>query len=143
MKFWDTSAIVPLCVHEPHSTIVKKLLTGDDGIIVWWGTRIECLSALTRRAKSRDMTASDERAARRVLNTLTQAWAEIQPNEPLRYRTERLLAVHALPATIALQLAAALQWSGGSTTDQGIVTFDNRLREAAHREGFIVLPEEV
>lgn len=143
MKFWDTSAIVPLCVHEPHSTTVKKLLTADKSIIVWWGTRIECLCALTRHAKSPDLTASDARAARRVLNTLTQAWAEIQPNEPLRYRTERLLAVHALPATIALQLAAALQWSGGSTTDQGIVTFDNRLREAAHREGFIVLPEEV
>jgi hypothetical protein len=32
-------------------------------------------------------------------------------------------------------------WSRGATTDHGLVSFDERLRDAAHREGFRVLPD--
>ncbi len=143
MKFWDTSAIIPLCVHEPNSTIVRELLTADTCLIVWWGTRIECSSALAQQTKTEDLTAAGEHAARRVLNVLAQVWAEIQPHEALRRRAERLLAVHALATTDALQLAAALQWCQGATDNRGFVSFNNSLRQAAHREGFTVLPEVV
>ena len=143
MKFWDTSAIVPLCVHELTSTAARELLTSDTCIIVWWGARIECSSALARQAKTGDMAAGGEHAARRILSILAQAWAEIQPHEALRRRAERLLAVHDLATTDALQLAAALQWCQGSTTNQDFVSFDTSLRQAAHREGFTVLPEVV
>jgi hypothetical protein len=39
-----------------------------------------------------------------------------------------------------LQLAAALVWCGGQTRGAEVVSFDSRLREAALREGFGVLP---
>lgn len=143
MNFWDTSAIVPLCVQEPTSALVKAVLIGDEAMVVWWGTRTECLSALVRQVREGNLTPLDERNARYVLHTLAQSWVEIQPSEALRGTAERLVAVHPLRAADALQLAAALLWCQGASTRQGFVTFDRRLREAGYREGFTVLPEVV
>jgi hypothetical protein len=36
VKFWDTSAVVPLCVIEPSTGTVKSILTRDSSIVVWW-----------------------------------------------------------------------------------------------------------
>lgn len=143
MKFWDTSAIVPLCVHEPNTLVVRDLLSADSSIIVWWATHTECISALMRAVRAGDITGIEERASRRALHLLAQAWSEILPSDSLRSLAERLLAVHPLRSADALQLAAAIQWCQGLTTDQGFITFDMRLRDAAYREGFTVLPEVV
>ena len=142
MKFWDTSAIVALCVHEPHSATVKSILVKDPSVAVWWATRTECLSALIRQAREGGVSVTGERQARHVLEVLARTWVEIQPTDALRGTAERLLAVHPLRAADAFQLAAALQWCGGRTRDIGFVSFDARLREAGYREGFTLLPAE-
>lgn len=109
---------------------------------VWWGTRIECISAFTRRVRESRLDARGERAARGVLAELGRTWSEVQPTAGVRAMAERLLAVHPLRAADALQLAAALDWCDARTTGVEVVSFDGRLREAAHREGFILLPAE-
>ena len=141
MKFWDASAVVPLCVQEPTSTLVREILVEDVSMVVWWGTRIECVSALTRRTREGGLIRADERAARHVLRSLSDAWMEMQPNDTLRNLAERLLAVHPLRTADALQLAAALSWCGQAPAGQDFVTFDQRLQDASSREGFTVLPE--
>ena len=141
MRFWDTSAIVPLCVTEPASAKVRRLLDADSSIVVWWATRVECLSALARRRRDGVLGAPAEAQARRVLVALAGAWSEVVPSERLRQRTERLLSLHAVRAADAFQLAAALLWSRGETTGEAFVSFDERLRDAASREGFLVLPD--
>ena len=35
MKFWDTSAIVPLCVQEPNSATVRHILVEDLSFVVF------------------------------------------------------------------------------------------------------------
>lgn len=140
MKFWDTSAVVPLCVDEPATAGLRRVATSDPGFVVWWSTRTECLSALARRRRERQIKPATDERARRVLRELVGVWAEILPTETVRQRSERLLTVHALRAADAFQLAAALLWSRGRTSDQGFVCLDDRLREAAEREGFQVLP---
>ena len=110
-------------------------------MVVWWGTRTECISALMRQVREGGLTPADERAARHVLQTLMQTWTEMQPSEALRSTAERLLTVHPLRTADALQLAAAIQWCQGLTTGQGFVTFDRQLRDVSYREGFSVLPE--
>ena len=142
MNFWDTSAIVPLCVREPTSVQVKDVLIFDAGMVVWWGTRTECISALTRQVREGGLTSRDEHAAHHVLHTLAQSWMEVQPSEALRSTAERLMTVHPLRAADALQLAAAILWCQWIITGQGFVTFDRRLRKAGYQEGFAVLPEE-
>jgi len=142
VRFWDTSAVVPLCVEEPATARVRQLAESDGALIVWWATRTECLSALARLRRERRVGPALDTQARRVLHELAVAWSEVLPSENLRRRSERLLAVHALRAGDAFQLAAALVWSRGRTSGHEIVSLDDRLREAAHREGFDVLPNE-
>lgn len=143
MKFWDTSAIVPLCVNEPDSSTVKAILVKDPPIVVWWATRTECVSALMRQVRDGSLSVAGERQAHQVLGTLARVWTEIQPSETLRETAERLLAVHPLRAADAFQLAAALHWCQRQTGDMALVSFDTRLREAGYKEGFTLLPPEL
>ena len=141
MRFWDTSAVVPLCVIEPATPQVRQLAEADPSLVVWWATRTECVSALARRRRDGHLSALAEQRARRALSGLAAEWSEVLPSEPLRLRSERLLAVHELRAADAFQLGAALLWSRGDTAAHTVISFDERLREAARREGFRVVPE--
>jgi hypothetical protein len=141
VKFWDTSAIVPLCVSEPATPDVRRIASGDTALVVWWATRTECVSAFARRRRDGQLAASAERQAGRVLRALAAEWSEVLPGDPVRERAERLLGVHPLRAADAFQLAAALVWSRGETRACTIVSFDERLRAAAEREGFSVVPD--
>lgn len=142
MKFWDTSAIVPLCVVEPASAAVKSILSNDSSLVVWWATRTECVSAFMRQRREGGLNMQSERQARHVLGALAGAWSEVQPSDMLRATAERLLAAHPLRAADSLQLAAALQWCQMRTSDRELVSFDIRRREAGRREGFTVPPSE-
>jgi uncharacterized protein len=141
VNFWDSSAIVPLCVNEPATPKVKSLLTADSSMVVWWATRTECVSAFIRQTREGGLNTAGEKQARLVLETVVRAWVEIQPTVNLRGTAERLLAVHPLRAADAFQLAAALQWCRGQSQGMSLVSLDDRLRVAAQREGFDLYPE--
>ena len=143
MRFWDSSAIVPLCVKELYSQSVKNILVEDPDMVVWWNTRIEWTSALMRQVREGTLTPSDERVARRVLWELTQTWMEIQPSEHIRDISESLLPMYPLRAADAMQLAAAIQWRQRLVIGNEFVSLDRRLRDAACSEGFNVLPEVI
>jgi predicted nucleic acid-binding protein len=140
MRFWDSSAIIPLCLKESTSGTVKGLLKSEEDMVVWWTTRIECLSALSRRQREKALSSGDSLKAKAILSALVEAWAEVQPTEIIRQRAERLLSIHPLRAADALQLAAALVWAQENPRGLGLVCLDHNLREAALREGFSVLP---
>jgi predicted nucleic acid-binding protein len=142
MRFWDSSAIIPLCLKEKTSEFMKRLLKDDEDVVVWWTTRIECLSALSRRQKEGVLRPADEAKARAVLSALAAIWSEVQPIEAVRLRAERLLSVHPLRAADALQLASALIWAQETPRGLGFVCLDQNLRGGALKEGFSVLPPE-
>ncbi len=64
------------------------------------------------------------------------------PSEALRAQAERALAVHPLSAADALQLASALTWRREPARSAELVCLDERLRDAASREGFALLPTD-
>ena len=64
----------------------------------------------------------------------------VSPSDELRRRAARLLAVHPLRAADALQLAAALLWCEEQPHAEGFVSLGVKLRDAALKEGFTVLP---
>lgn len=140
MKFWDSSAILPLCLKEQMSETVKRLIKADEDIAVWWVARVECLSALSRRRREGVLSTDAELKARAILSALSAEWSEVQPSELVRQRAERLLAIHSLRSADAFQLAAALIWAQENPQGLEIVCLDQTLREAAHKEGFTVLP---
>ena len=49
MKFWDSSGVVPLLVPEAMSRSLQELYDADPVMFAWWGTEIECTSAIARR----------------------------------------------------------------------------------------------
>jgi len=140
MRYWDGSAIVPLLVDEPHTHESRAALAEDAGIVTWWGTRIECTSAIARLERATALTPRQASQAIELLRMLAAGWNEILPTESMRETACRLLRVHALRAADAMQLAAATVMAGGRTSQAGFLAFDDRLREAASREGFLVGP---
>ncbi len=140
MRFWDSSAIIPICLKEPASEKLRKLAEKDEDLVVWWATRVECISAMARRRREGGLTPRAERDAQGALFALAAEWSEVQPTEPVRHRAERLLMVHSLRAADALQLAAALIWTEEKTSEAEFVSLDQNLRESALKEGFIVIP---
>lgn len=141
MRFWDSSGIIPLCLREPASDSLRVLADADEDIVVWWGSRLECISALSRRRRDGALPLDVEVKAKAILSAMAAEWSEVQPTEAVRQRAERLLMVHPLRAADALQLAAALVWAAESPQGLELVCLDQRLKEAALKEGFTVLPD--
>jgi predicted nucleic acid-binding protein len=140
MKFWDSSALVPLMVPEPETRTLGGLLKADPAIAVWWGSRLECAAALARLERERRITGPHMAQARARLDLLADQWVGISPTPQVRDQAERLLRVHALRSADAHQLAAALVASGHRPGSLEFVTIDQRLADAARREGFRLLP---
>ncbi len=107
---------------------------------VWWGTRIECASALSRRIREGGPNSAAEVQARTVFDRLAGSWSEIQPTDRVSSLAQRLLAVHLLRAAEALQLASALVWTEDSPHERLFLCLDSRLRQAARKERFAVRP---
>lgn len=142
MRFWDSSAVVPLFVIEEVSELLKEALEEDQNMMVWWATRLECLSAIVRRVREGVLDVKSEEQARNVLMRLTGSWREVLPTREVRETAERILAVHPLRAADSLQLSAALIWTNKSPRGNHFVCLDRTLRETARKEGFTLLPTE-
>ncbi len=89
MKFWDASAIVPLCLDEPWTPLLTQVLAEDPLMIVWWGSRVECWSAFARLRRDGIFHTSDEEQARALLARLATAWTEILPSQAVPGTTPR------------------------------------------------------
>ena len=139
MRFWDSSALVPLLAEEASTVAMRSRLDEDRELLVWWGTRVECASALARRLREGRLGRQEALRAEQRLQRLSKAWSEVAPMDPVRTAAERLLRVHPLRAADALQLAAAVVAAEHVPASMELVTLDDRLAEAAELEGFRVL----
>ena len=136
MKFWDSSAIVPLLVEEPSTSAVSGLFSEDAVMFAWWGADIEYVSALARLEREGHLGPSLITESLKRLREVRLCWQEVQPTEAVKETARRLLRVHNLRAADALQLAAALIVSENRPSALEFVCLDERLILAAQREGF-------
>jgi hypothetical protein len=139
MRFWDSSALVPLVVEERLSPACRRVLRADRGIVVWALTRTEMVSAVRRKQRADELTLEEAAAAIRLIERLARRWDEVDALDPVRDRAERLLAVHAVRAADALQLAAALVLYDDRPRRRPFVTLDTTLATVAESEGFASL----
>ena len=139
MRFWDSSAILPLLVDERTSASVAALYESDPHQIVWCLTEIEAASALARREREGRDAADVDRALSK-LRILTERWDEVTSLQIVRARALRVLSTHGLRAADALQLAAALVFCDERTESLPFVCLDDRLADSARRERFPVVP---
>ncbi len=139
MRFWDASAVVPLLVDEARSEALRAASAKHSELVVWWGTPVECVSAVGRRERTEAAASEKTATALQTLAWLVSEWIEIPPTLPLRDDAQRLVRVHDLRAGDAFQLAAARIAADGEPGALPFVTLDERLALAASREGFPIL----
>jgi len=139
VRFWDTSALVPLFVAERQSRAVARRLNDDPDVVVWTLTRVELLSALARRHRAEPGAARRLRIARRQFLTTWERWSEVTAVDLVRRRAERIVETHTLRAAGALQIGAAVVAAEDNPDSLEFVTFDLAQAAAAEREGFHVI----
>jgi uncharacterized protein len=139
MRFWDSSAIVPLLAGETYTGPMTREYEADPAMLVWWTASVECASALARREREGRLRGGPLSEAIDRLTSLESAWREIEPVDRVRRAAVRLLRVHPLRAAEALHLGAALVAAEDDPRTLPFVTLDDELALAAEREGFVVV----
>jgi len=141
MRFWDSSALVPLLVRETRTAGMQAMYRRDHDIAAWWGSEVECASAIGRLERDGALDSTGAVRALARLDRLSAAWREILPGTEVKLTARRFLRVHPLRAADALQLAAAFLAAEGRPSTLEFVCLDERLGDAARREGFVLKPD--
>ena len=138
MRFWDSSALVPLVVEQETSPRVDAWAAADGPIVLWTLTPVEIGSALRRLVREQALDEEGARLAEARMDELVSACHVVIDIEAVKSLARRLLRLHPLRAFDALQLGAALHWAEGHPQGRTLHTLDRRLALAAQREGFLV-----
>jgi predicted nucleic acid-binding protein len=136
--FWDSSALVPICLRQQSSASVQQLSDQYD-VVAWWATPVEARSAFARELRAGTLSRLEYQQALRRFDVIGHGWHEIQPAEQLRQIAESMLERYQLRGADALQLAAAYVWSDGRPFERHFIACDKRLLEAAREAGFRVI----
>jgi predicted nucleic acid-binding protein len=138
--FWDSSALVAALLDEPRSKQLIDAFDADPVPVIWWTTPLECVAAVIRAVREKRVSREEATEAVERLREARSQVREIAPLEAVRTRAMRLLSAHPLRTADSLQLAASLVWCEEQPGGETFVCLDQRLREAARREGFTLLP---
>jgi hypothetical protein len=138
--FWDTSVIVPFCVHQDISQDLRQLWPKTSRVVVWWRTSIEIRSAVRRLFEESFIDAGGLQFALARLKVIRRKWAEIVPSEKVRAIAENLPDAYGLRALESCQLAAALVWCNEKTNGRIFVCDDSKLSIAVQKLGFSIKP---
>ena len=141
MRFWDSSAIIPLLVLEDKTEYCISAFQTDKEIMVWTMSKVEVFSALCRSFRENTLTEGTFELAKKRMTDLFDIAFEIVSISKVKERALRLLQVHTLKAADALQLASVLVATQEVTSKLPIMCFDERLKQAAKLEGFAINPD--
>jgi predicted nucleic acid-binding protein len=136
VRFWDSSALFPLIVHETTSEAMQALIRLDNQLLVSFLTPLELDAAVRRRTRLLKAAVRQEAAQARAALEIT--FLVIDDAYATLTRARHVIQTHALRTADSLQLAAAL-----IARDRGMsfdfVSLDHDLSAAARAEGFPVL----
>ena len=138
MAFWDSSALVPLCVNEPRSVLAGHFWKTLPQKFVWWETSVEICSALARLERENKIASVHRSRAERRLEILEKVWTEIQPDYRIKELARKFPVAYGLKAADSFQLAAALVWCRELPKNKDFVSGDGKLLKAAADAGFVI-----
>ncbi len=138
--FADTSAVVKLYVDEPGHDVVRRL----GPLIVSRLARVEVVAALwaiQRRGRlSAGAAATLVAAFEADYTTPGLPYAVVEPVPSVLDDAAGLAGAHGLRADDAVQLASARAAAAADDRVRRFAAFDGALRDAAAREGFVLVP---
>jgi predicted nucleic acid-binding protein len=133
--FWDTSALIPLCVQQTQTEGASALFA-NYRVAAWWATPVEIVSGLTRLQRMGQICHDEFFAGKQIAEAIATTWISVEPSAKIVAQACSLLELYPLSAADALQLAAALEWCEGKPLGMVFLSFDQRRREAAGAAGF-------
>jgi predicted nucleic acid-binding protein len=135
--FWDTSALLPLCVLQPQ-TAAAISLTGRYQIVAWWAAEVELLSGLTRLRRMGMIDSGQFDGGKLHAERLVRSWFSIHESKSITAAACSLLELYSLRAADALRLAASLEACQRQPAQYVFITGDQRQADAARQTGFTV-----
>jgi predicted nucleic acid-binding protein len=137
LRFWDSSALVPLVADEPKTDLLKELVPTDPVIVVAFITPIEVESAIWRKARQIKDDLARQRSHQR-LAALRKDWNVVEDFPQVLAEAHRMVARYGLRGADAVQLACAIVVR--TRKEMPFVALDEELKAAARAEGFPILP---
>jgi uncharacterized protein len=137
--YFDTSALAKLLLGEPGA---------DEALACWralgdgYATSIgylELRSALDGARRGGRPAHAEPWMDEVIADALWEEITAVEVDTEVMDAALRLLTAHGIKTLDAIHLASALMVAGGEPL--ALVSFDRRLRTAAHAEGLVVLPE--
>jgi len=124
---------------ERASEAIKGLMKGDEDVVVWWTTWVECLSALSRRKRERVLSPGTKQKQGRPFR---------DRDSMVRSPANRGGAVAGRAASVnsspeGKRTPCSLRqpsYGPGNARGLEFVCLDQNLREAALKEGFSIQP---
>lgn len=138
MSFWDTSALVPLCINEDRSVIAGQLWRRFKDHHVWSETSVEIVSALARRWRENVISEPERLLGEKRLFAIESQWVVVEPDKRLTEVARSFPIIHGLRSLDSLQVASALIWCKEFPKNKDFVSADHRLLIAAEAVGFTV-----
>lgn len=86
----------PLAVQEGRSADVQALARTDSNIVIWWGSPVECASAVQRRLRDGSLDQPTALQVAADLSRIFRSCNEVVPTDQVRSLAMQLLARRSL-----------------------------------------------
>ena len=139
IAFWDTSAIIPLCVFQGATPAARRIHIDLPTKIIWWGTVVEVRSSFARLKKAGELNESNFEIAAAKWQGIANRSRIVPPTSRLLEIASELPEDYGIRSLDAFQLAAALVWCSERPRNRPFVCADKRLGDAAGDAGFDVV----
>jgi predicted nucleic acid-binding protein len=137
VAYWDSSALIPLCVPQPQSARASVLYSQYQ-VVAWWASQVEMMSGFARLKRMGQISQRQYLAAKTSAMDIVRDWISAASPPAIAHSACALLETNVLSAADALQLAVALEICRQRPRGYLFVAADLRLAEAARQSGFTV-----
>lgn len=136
IAFWDTSAIIPLCVRQDATFEARRVGRLFSRRIIWCGTAVEFHSSISRLKRTGEIEAKGCSLALKQWFRFQRLVHEVRAIDALVSLAVEMPERYGLRSLDAFQLASALIWCNERPRNRPFVCADRRLATAASDAGF-------
>jgi predicted nucleic acid-binding protein len=141
MLYAESSAVLAWLLEQEHGDAVAETLAGAELIVASDLTLIECDRVLIRAVTIKELRESDAMLRQARLNAVAARWTLIGLDEEVSERARRPLPSEPVRTLDAIHIASALV-ARKAVPQLAMLSLDDRIRAAANRLGFRVLPDD-
>lgn len=137
----ESSALLAWLLEQRHGQVAAAVLADAKRVISSELTLIECDRVLIRAVTLNELDESDAAMRQARLNAVAARWTLLSIDEEISERARRPFPVEPVRTLDAIHLASALT-ARKAMPETAMLSLDQRVREAAGRLGFPLLPTD-